>query len=359
MTASIASQTKTEAETASRKRGCLFYVKRGLLSFAMLLIALLVLGFSYQTIAAETDKQNYPPRGQFFTVNGHRMHIYCVGEGNPTIVLEAGGYANSLWWYRIQRQLAEHTQVCAYDRPGLGWSEPTVGSRDAITITSELHSLLEQAGVSVPYIMAGHSYGAILTRIYASRFPDEIAGIALVDTGLLIPKHYTQSEFEAWKASNDAIQAFLWGATHFGLMRLITPGDFRNYGFPSEIAAELGALRSSNVSFDTDYAERFPGRLVLNEASASAENLANLPIAILWAPEGLNIPAADREAYADLQREISTYSSNTLMRTIEGANHGSILGNEQYAQQVTNAILEVIDAVQTGELLAQSSSGKR
>ena len=125
-----------------------------------------------------------------------------------------------------------------------------------------------------------------------------------------------------------------------------TPGDFQRYGFPTDIADELGALRSTNQVFETDYAERFPGRMALNEASAAAENLGDLPMVVLWAPEGLNIPPANREAYRELQAEISTYSSNTVTHSIEGADHGSILGNEQYAQQVSDAILHMIEDIQ-------------
>jgi hypothetical protein len=96
----------TQFMNTPHKRGCLFYIVRGLLGFAVLLIALLVLGFIYQTVAAENNKRQYPPRGQFYTVNGHQMHLYCAGKGSPTVVLEAGCYGNSLWWYRIQGELA-------------------------------------------------------------------------------------------------------------------------------------------------------------------------------------------------------------------------------------------------------------
>src|SRR5262245_52682076 len=129
------------------KRGCLLRFKPVLKWLSICMVGLLIVGITYQTLATEMDKSNYPPRGQLISVNGRQMHIYCIGTGSPTVVLEAGGYANSLWWYRIQKQLAAHTQVCAYDRAGQGWSESTNGSRDAITITSELHSLLKEAGI--------------------------------------------------------------------------------------------------------------------------------------------------------------------------------------------------------------------
>ncbi len=353
-TSTAANGVKIQQLMVQHKRGCMFYVRRGLMLFGIILIVLALFGATYQTIATETDKATYPQRGQFYSINGHQMNIYCTGEGNPTVVLEAGGVANSLWWYRVQGQLEKHTRVCAYDRAGQGWSEPAAGSRDALTLVRELHSLLEQAGGSAPYIMAGHSVGAILTRIYAQQYPEQVSGIVLVDSGLLIPKQFaSQSEFESWKSSNDILQAMLWGMTRFGVVRLMMPAAFQGWGFPTDIASELAALRSSNQVFDSDYAERLPARWALNEASAAAEHLGNLPMVVLWGTEGLNFSAADLEHLHDFQREIATYSTNSVFRNVEGADHGSILGNEQYAQQVSNAVLDVIKAAQTGERLTK------
>jgi pimeloyl-ACP methyl ester carboxylesterase len=337
-----------------RLRGCLFLVRRGLKWLSISLLVLLILGFVYQTIASEMDKTAYPVRGQRYPVNGHQMNIYCTGEGSPTVVLEAGGVANSLWWYRVQGELEKHTRVCAYDRAGQGWSEPATGSRDALTLVTELHSLLGQAGIPAPYVMVGHSFGAILTRIYAQQYPEQISGIVLVDSGLLIPKQFaTQSDFESWKSSNDILQALLWGMTRFGVIRLTMPATFQGWGFPADTVGELAALRSSNQVFDSDYAERLPTRWALNEASAPAEHLGNLPMIVLWGTEGLNFSTADLEHLHDLQREIATYSTNSVSRNVEGADHGTILGKAQYAAQVSDAVLDVIEVARSGEKLAK------
>lgn len=334
-----------------RKRGCLFYITRGLLWFGIIIIALVVVGVAYQTIATEQAKSMYAPRGQLYTVNGHEMHMVCMGEGSPAVILQAGLSGDSLWWYRIQTQLSQHTQVCAYDRPGLGWSEPVAGSRDALTIVGELHTLLEEAGITAPYVMAGHSFGAIWTRIYAAQYPDEVAGIALVDSGLVTPKQFAnQSEFDSWKSSNDAVQAVVWVLNRTGLMRLTGSGDFSSWGYPAEIVPEMVALRSSNQAFDATYAEQILPMQALTEASAAAENLGDLPMAVLWATD-TNTMMENIPSLRELHDELSTYSSNSATMTIEGTNHVSILGNEQYAQQVSDAILAVIEAAQSGEPL--------
>jgi pimeloyl-ACP methyl ester carboxylesterase len=347
------SQTVEQSAGKSRKRGCLSYIRRGLAWLGITLIALVGLGVIYQAIATETDKRAYSPRGQLYEVNGHDMHMICMGEGSPAVILQAGGSAESLWWYHVQNQLARHTRVCAYDRPGHGWSEPTSVPPDAHTIVEELHALLKQAGVPAPYIVAGHSFGALWARIFAARYPDEVVGTVLVDSTFLIPRGFaSDGEFDAWKRSNDALKAVEWALYRTGLVRLISPGDFQMSGYPPDLVPELAALRSPNRVFDADYAEQIATRRAFTDASTAAENLGNRPLAVLWAADTAammqRIPALHQ-----LHDELDTFSSNSMTRTIAGASHGSILGNEQHAQRVSDTILDVIAAARVGSPLAQ------
>lgn len=328
-------------------------IGRGLKWLGIGLVAIVVLGIAYQAIAVEFDKRNYPPPGQLYSVNGHQMHIVCTGEGSPAVILQAGGAADSIWWYRVQNQLAEHTRVCAFDRPGMGWSEPTTEPRDALTLTGELHTLLEQAGVAAPYVMAGHSWGAVLTRIYAAQYPQQIAGIVLVDSALVLPKHFAdQSEFDEWKSSFGALQFIAGAMTRLGLRRLTDTSVFQDAGYPPDIALELVSMRSRNEVIDIDFVEFQAEMWALTEASAAAENLGDLPMAVLWASESWKNQDIYMTELPAARAEISTYSSNSVTRTVEGADHVSILGNEQYAQQVSDAILDVMDAAHASEPLA-------
>jgi pimeloyl-ACP methyl ester carboxylesterase len=339
-------------QVAPTRRGCLFYVKRGLIGFGLVLIALVVLGVVFQALAVQLDKQNYPPPGQLYAVNGHSMHIICKGEGNPTVILQAGGAADSTWWYWVQNQLAEHTRVCAFDRPGMGWSESTTEPRDALTLIGELHTLLAEADVRPPYVMAGHSWGAVLTRIYAAQYPQEIKGIVLIDTALVYPKHFVdQAAFDAWKATFAGQQTLFGVMMRLGLPRLTDPATFQNAGYPPAVARELVALHSRNEVIDTDFEEFHSEMWALTKASATAENLGDLPLAVLWAPETWKSQDTFLPELPAARAEISAYSTNSVTRMIEGADHGSILGNERYAQQVSAAILDVIEAARTGQLL--------
>jgi hypothetical protein len=123
-----------------------------------------------------------PVPGNFYSVNGRQMHIYCSGAGSPTVVIETGASASWLGWQGVQPQLAQVTRVCTYDRAGHGWSEPRPGPRDAETTVRELHGLLDQAGVQRPLVLAGHSLGGLLVREYAREFPAEVVGAVLIDS---------------------------------------------------------------------------------------------------------------------------------------------------------------------------------
>jgi hypothetical protein len=179
-----------------------------------------------------------------------------------------------------------------------------------------------------------------------------VAGIVLVDSGLVIPEQFAnQSEFDQWKASTDALQLLLWGGFRTGLVRLTGSRNFIEWGYPAEIIPEMVALHSTNRTFDTTYAEQVPAMWALTQASAATKNLGDRSMAILWASETNNM-MSHIAVLGKLRDEIASYSSNSVTQAIEGADHGSILGNELYAQQVSNAVLNVIKAIQTGAELA-------
>src|SRR5690606_17910094 len=119
------------------------------------LLLLTLLGIA----AAQAELPSAP--GDLVDVGGHSLHIYCQGEGSPTVVLEAGLGDGSINFRALQDRLARHTRTCAYDRAGYGWSEPGPAPRDLATIAAELDALLDGAGEAGPYVLAGHSIGGL------------------------------------------------------------------------------------------------------------------------------------------------------------------------------------------------------
>jgi len=121
------------------------------------------------------------PPGELVDVGGHRLHLYCAGQGSPTVVLESGLGGFSLEWWQVQHRLAQTTRTCAYDRAGLGWSDLGPSPRLGSQIVEELAGLLQRAEVTPPYVLAGHSFGGYLVRHFAAAYPRQSAGIVLVD----------------------------------------------------------------------------------------------------------------------------------------------------------------------------------
>ncbi len=130
------------------------------------------------------DGATHPPASALFEVEGRTMHMACVGEGERTFVLDAGASGWSVFWWRIQPRLAGAGRVCAFDRPGYGWSETTSGRHDGVSAADRLHALVREAGVATPFIYVGHSLGANFAEIYRSRYPDDVAGLVLLEPGV-------------------------------------------------------------------------------------------------------------------------------------------------------------------------------
>ena len=348
--ATTSTETKTRSRSTSRGRRILRWIGFGLKWLGIGIIAILVLGLVFQAVSIEFDRRGYPPPGRLVSVDGHTMHIYCTGEGSPTIILEAGAYSYSTEWYWAQRQLSGSNRVCSYDRAGNGWSEPVSGPRDGSQLVRELHSLLQKAKISGHYVLAGHSLGGILNRIYATQYPDEVVGILTVDSA--VPQTWTDiSGFEKYKAQNESAYWLLSTLVRFGAARFIIGREFAGYDFPPAVAAELTALKSTNQAVDTWDAEVRLAQWDLSRESKAAENLGSLPVVVLWAGHPELTAPEDRALLKAIHDSVPAFSTNTVVRVLDRADHGSIQGNDQNAQQVSNAIREVIESARSGRPL--------
>src|ERR671918_86455 len=116
-------QTGKHSQETQPRRGLGSWIRRGFVWLVAGLLALAVIGAIYQAIATQIDQRTYSPPGEMVDVGTHSLHINCLGEGGPTVILEAANFGMSTHWVRVQQQLAKTTRVCAYDRAGLGWSE--------------------------------------------------------------------------------------------------------------------------------------------------------------------------------------------------------------------------------------------
>ncbi len=184
---------------------------------AIVLAILAGTGFGYETIARGGDADRYPPPGRLLDVGGHRLHLYCTGSGGPTVILEAGLGESGASWADVQSRVAAHNRVCVYDRAGYAWSEEGPGPRTADRAAGELRTLLAAAGEAGPYVLVGHSYGAVVVRMFAHHWPDLTAGLVLVDAmdesgagELRVARPLLAAQFTAYEL-----------AGRFGLLRLL------------------------------------------------------------------------------------------------------------------------------------------
>lgn len=123
----------------------------------------------------------YVARGEQVEIRpGHTLYVDCRGSGSPTLVLEAGMGSDSATWSPVHDQLAGITRTCSYDRTGRGRSDGG-SAGDLEGISGDLSALLAAAGEAPPYVVVGHSLGTVLGRVHASRNPDDVVGLVLVD----------------------------------------------------------------------------------------------------------------------------------------------------------------------------------
>ena len=305
-------------------------------------------GGAYQTVGTATDASSISMPGRLVDVGGHRLHLNCTGTGTPTVVVEAGGgeMAANLGW--ITRTVARDTTICVYDRAGRGWSEDADTPQDALAISTDLHTLLHQAGVPGPYVMAGHSFGGLYTLTFAAGHPDDVAGMVLIDS---TSPHYDEVKDATSRpepaGAYDIVGRFTAvtsSAARLGLGRAfaaIFPADLP----PQEQAqvqastATAGTLRSTLQEYATASASMVQ--------AASLRGLADKPLMVLSAGTG---NAAD---WPQKQERLAALSTNSVHRVVDDASHEALVGDETHASTTSQAILDVLSAVRTGQPLQQ------
>jgi pimeloyl-ACP methyl ester carboxylesterase len=112
---------------------------------------------------------------------GRRLNIYCSGQGSPVVIFESGQGDDFSAWGLVQPIVAAKTKTCAYDRAGLGYSDPINRPNTAANFSDDLHRLLVAAAIKPPYILVGQSLGGMYVRLYADLHPSEVVGLVLVD----------------------------------------------------------------------------------------------------------------------------------------------------------------------------------
>jgi pimeloyl-ACP methyl ester carboxylesterase len=317
-------------------------------------LALIVLlaagGATYETIMRAGDTERYPPPGQLVDVGGHRLHLHCVGEGSPTVVLDAGLGAFSLDWAAIQPQIATSTRVCAYDRAGLGWSEPGPLPRSPQQFADELHLLLTNAGVEGPYVLVVHSISGKTARLFASQHPNDVAGMVLVDARHeSVDEHLTPEQIAGEDAQQRRFQNMIGWMAKLGLVRLlwapawpwVLPGS---ENFAPETRTAIGVLQARPRQIEIALAEG-QGRMESDTQLRRAAPLGEIPLIVLASAQSID----HLSFWKDAQQIMTGLSPNSRLVVAPG---GHAVHFEQPAL-VVESISQVVDAARTGQPLKQ------
>ena len=349
-------ETTAPARPVRRRKGLGFWTQRPLLGLLVALVALAATGAIYQAVATAIDRRAYPPPGQLVDVGGFKLHINCRGAsraGSATVVAESGLPGTSLDWSLVQPDLAQTIRVCTYDRAGFGWSDAAPTPRTSQQIVAELHTLLHNAGIPAPYVLVGHSAGGLHVQLFASQYPDEVAGLVLVDpTPAAYMAQLTPEERQA-AGPPMALLRMMQVGHPFGLTRLLVSGGWTG-GMPLERAAPeiQGAVKA--VIFKPGFASA-----VYAEAAASETNVeqvvaaqpfrADIPLIVLV--RGLAVLSPDEdEAHRAAGAALVQRSANG--RLVVAENSGHYIHWER-PDLVIEAVRQVVEAARTGQPLGQ------
>lgn len=310
---------------------------RRLVLAAGAVLALVALGGAYQTVGTALDAFAYRPPGRLIDVGGHRLHILCTGSGTPTVILETLAGGVSPMWGWAQPEVAQHTRVCSYDRAGLGWSDPLDAPQDGVAVARDLTTLLQRAGETGPYVMVGHSLGGLYTRLLAHRNPTQVAAMVLLDARH--PDEFARAPETAqqYRDYRD-VQSTFPVLARIGLWRLYFDlgGHFDFGGLPDHARAQTQAAWSTAALHRSQREEAVAVSAVDAQVRALG-TLGDLPLAVLTA--GNSTPS-----WKALQEDLTRLSTHVVHRTIDGADHASLVTDQQAAHEVAVNILALVDA---------------
>jgi pimeloyl-ACP methyl ester carboxylesterase len=312
-------------------------------SALLLLLLMLAIGYVYEWTGERRNARLNPAPGRLVSVGDHRLHLLCKGSAGPVVVIEQGAGELSKFWWPVQDEIAKFAQVCAYDRAGYGWSEPGPLGGTIEDRTRELHTLLSRAGVQGPFIFVAHSYGGLMVRAYALEYPDQVAGLVLVDT----PDESSifQKEVLDFYSKARTMQRVVGLAAQFGVLRLLRHWvSLDRFGLWLTRPSEYAALCDDLLSL-----ERVPAPM---RASKSAGSLGSLPLTVITHGQPFPGPFAVLEKnWSEGQERLAALSTNSILIVAKDSNH---MIQQDEPVLVVDAIRRMHIAVKNGVSLIPS-----
>jgi pimeloyl-ACP methyl ester carboxylesterase len=299
------------------------WTKRIMAGLLILILVLATITYAAGLFAKrQLARQNLPP-GQWTDINYYSLHIYCTGEGSPTVILEAGLNDFYVTWAKVQPEIAKSTRVCSYDRAGLGWSQASPKPRTTEVMAEELHTILRNTGIEGPYIMVGHSFGGIVVRSFAMQYPAEVAGMVLVDSA-------HEQQISRLPILNDSADEIIAQFRTFSLLSssglmAISPGLIPNRGFPEGAYQQYQAVLATTDYFDGALAETTT--FYSGSPQSWPTSLGDLPLIVLrhGIPDVTSASESEQirfeREWTAMQDELATLSSSSSQIIAERSGH--------------------------------------
>jgi pimeloyl-ACP methyl ester carboxylesterase/protein-S-isoprenylcysteine O-methyltransferase Ste14 len=327
---------------AARTPRWIFRSRRGLAaSIVAVFVALLIAGLVYEAIEDARAAEDFPRPGMLVDVGGRRLHLLCIGDGEPLVVFESSGWGNALSASAARERIGSRTRVCSYDRRGQGWSDPAPGAATVGALVNDLGVLQDRARLPSPMILVASSIGGLNAELFARRYPERVAGLVLLDAAnsLTIPVLASRSR------SLTASACTAGALATFGVMRLVDP---LRIGKESEESRRASALTYNARSWQQTCAMARGLDGTRREFDEAPRWKADLPLIVLSASsaEGLLPPGLARTAeeiwpaFVESQRELAKRSTRGRWRMVPDSTH--LIGESQ-PDAVVDAVVELIE----------------
>ena len=331
-----------------------------LISLGCLLIVIAVGGRIYQLISESQDLARFPAPGKLVNVDGHLMHIHCQGQGSSTVVVEQGLQGVSSAWEEIHQQIALVTKVCAYDRVGLGYSEPIDHPTRATEVAELLHKLLLGAEIEDDLVVVGWSAGGVYIREFHRLYPKKIKAMLLVASSHEQQTNRLPQPPEGGGDSTLKIAEYL---APFGLVRLsgIVKGRVERASGSDELKSRLVAIYNQSHIFEAMVNESEAFTLDIQSSQPPAP-LGDLPLIVLTPGKTVEVLETTtpgnrleylqdkRRVYNELQLELTALSSRGKQIIATESEHGIHADQPELLTASVNELVQwVRDQQQQGE----------
>jgi pimeloyl-ACP methyl ester carboxylesterase len=233
--------------------------------------------------------------------------------------------------------------VCAYDRAGQAWSDDLSDPQDGLAIAADLHELLARSGEPGPYVFVGHSAGGVYAMTYASQYPDEVAGMVLLDS--MSPYEFTDLPgFASEQSMMRRGLGVLPSIARMGVARVLPTSLWSSQAEPAASQVQAFASSARGMRNMRDEQSMYP---TVFEQAKALTSLGSRPLVVITATESLH----KTKGWSGVQDRLAALSSNSDHRVAE-ATHGGVVDDKLTYEPSVVAIDDVVQSIRTHDPVA-------